>query len=61
MVPSTGKLNGRMPLEFVTEETVDISECPDFYFHDRGWFKQDASFGETKLGRWLGLQMAMDP
>ena len=52
---NAGKLNGRTPLEFVTGETVDISEFLDFESYDRVWFKQDAGFGETKLGRWIGV------
>ena len=52
---NAGKLNGRTPLEFVTGETVDISEYLEFDFYDRVWFKQDAGVGDNKLGRWIGV------
>ena len=52
---NSGKLNGRTPLEFVTGETVDISEYMDFDFYDRVWFKQYSGVVETKIGRWIGV------
>ena len=51
----SGGLNGRTPLEYITGETVDISEYLDFGFFDRVWFKQEAGIGETRLGRFLGI------
>ena len=52
---NSGKLNGKMPLEFVTGETVNISEYLEFDFCDIVWFKQYSGVGDTKLGRWIGV------
>ena len=49
-----GTFQGRTPLEFLTEETPNISEYLDFVWYDRVWYKEDAGLGETKLGRFLG-------
>jgi hypothetical protein len=48
-------LDGKCPLERVIGESVDISEYLDFGFYDWAWYKENASLGETKLGRWLGV------
>ena len=48
-------LQGRAPLEALTGETPDISQCLDFGFYDRVWFKEDAGLGESKIGRFLGV------
>jgi hypothetical protein len=48
-------LDGRCPLERVTGETVNISEYLDFGFYDWVWYRENASLGVTKLGRWLGV------
>ena len=48
-------LQGRTPLEALTGETPDISQCLDFVFYDRVWFKEVAGLGDTKLGRLLGV------
>ena len=51
---TAGKLQGRTPLEFLTGETPDISEYLYFGWYDRGWYKEDAGLGDTKLVRFLG-------
>ena len=48
-------LHGRMGLEKATVETPEISEYIDFGFYDPCWYKENASMGETKMGRWLGV------
>ena len=52
---SAGNLHDRTGLEKVTGETPEISEYVDFSFYDWCWYKENASMGEMKLGRWLGL------
>ena len=49
------RLDGCVPLESVTGETVDISEYLDFGFYDYVWYHDNAGLGEKKLGRWLGV------
>lgn len=46
---------GRTPLEIITGDTPDISEYLDFGIYDWVLFKENAGFGETKLGRMLGI------
>ena len=48
-------LKGRTPLEWVTGDTVDISEYLDFGFYNWCWYHENAGLGPTKLGRWLGV------
>ena len=48
-----GKLQGQTTLEFLTEETPDISEYLDFVWFDIVWYKEDAGLGDTNLGRFL--------
>ena len=48
-------LKGRTPLERITGDTADISECHDFSFYDWCWYHENAGLGPTKLGRWLGV------
>jgi hypothetical protein len=52
---SSGKLQGRTPIEAVMGETPDISEYLDFGCCDWVWFKRDAGIGEIELGRFLGI------
>jgi hypothetical protein len=54
-------LNGRCPLEKITGESVDITEYLDVGFYDWIWLKENASLGETKLGRWLGVSHHVGP
>ena len=49
------RINGGVPLQNVTGETVDISEYLDFGFYDRVWYHDNAGLGETLPGRWLGV------
>ena len=55
MASDAGTLHGRTGLEKVTGETPEISEYTDFGFYDPCWYKENASMGETKMGRWLGV------
>ena len=52
---NSGCLQGRTPLEQLTGETPNISEYLDFSFYDWCSYNDNASVGETKLGRWLGV------
>ena len=49
------RINGNVPLQAVTGETVDISEYLDFGFYDRVWFHENAGLGEPVPGRRLGI------
>ena len=49
-----------MRLEKVTRETPEISEYVNFSFYDWCWYKENASMGEMKLGRWLGISHQTD-
>jgi hypothetical protein len=49
------RINGCVPLQAVTGETVDISEYLDFGFYDRIWYHGNAGLGEPMPGRWLGV------
>ena len=49
------RLDGGVPLEQVTGETVDISEYLDFGFYDFCWVRENAGLGENVLCRWLGI------
>ena len=48
-------LKGRTPLEWITGDSVDISEYLDFSFYDWCCYHDNAGPGPTKLGRWLGV------
>ena len=48
-------LKGRTPLEQITGDMVDISECLDFSFYDWCWYHDNTGLGLTKLGRWLSV------
>ena len=50
-----GSLHYHTSLEEVTGETLDISDYLDFSFYDWCWYNDNASLGETKLGKWLGI------
>ena len=54
-------LGGRTPIEHITGDTPDISEYVDFRFYDFVWFKGNAGFDETELGRWLGVSHRTGP
>ena len=51
----TADLKCRTPLEWVTGDTVDISEYLDFSFYDWCRYHENAGLGPMKLGRWLGV------
>ena len=50
-----GDLSNRTSLEWVTGDTVDISEYLDFGFYNWCWYHENTGLGPTKLGRWLGV------
>ena len=50
-----GGLDGCIPIEFVTGETVDITEYLDFRFYDQVWYHENAELGEWIHSRWLGV------
>jgi hypothetical protein len=50
-----GGLPGACPLEAVTGETTDVSECLDFGFYDHVSYKENAGLGMTAVGRLLGV------
>ena len=50
---TAGSINGVIPLEQVTGETLDISEYLDFGFYDKVWYKDNSRLGELLPGRWL--------
>ena len=55
MASTSRHLNARIPLEQLTGEMPDISECNNFLFYDLCWYNNNAGLGETKLGRLLGV------
>jgi hypothetical protein len=46
--------------EYVTGETVDISEYLNFGFYDRVSYKENAGLGAPAIGRWLGVSHRVD-
>ena len=50
-----GGIDGCIPIELVTGETVDISEYLDFRFYDQVWYHKNAGLGERLHGRWIGV------
>ena len=52
---------GRTPLEIITGDTPDISEYLDFGIYDWVLYKDNAGYGETKLGRMLGVSHRVGP
>ena len=54
-VSSSRYADGRTSLEIITGETPDISEYLDFSFYDWVVYRNNASLGETSLGRWIGV------
>ena len=49
------RVDGGVPIQRITGETVDISNYLEFGFYDRVWYRDNAGLGEQKLGRWLGV------
>ncbi len=49
-----GGSRGTWPLQDVTGETPDTSECLDFGFYDHVSHKENAGLGNAAVGRWLG-------
>jgi hypothetical protein len=52
---SVFSLNGRVPIERVTGETVDISEYVDMSFYDWVHFIESDQLEAPQIGRWLGI------
>ena len=44
-----------MPLEFVTDETPDVSEYLDFGFYDWVTYRKNTGLGQPEVGRWIGV------
>jgi hypothetical protein len=49
------RINGGIPLQKVTGETVDISNYLEFRFYDTVAYRENAGLSEAKIGRWLGV------
>jgi hypothetical protein len=49
------RIDGGIPLQKVTGETVDISNYLDFAFYDHVVYRDNAGLSESKIGRWLGV------
>lgn len=49
------RIDGGVPLEKVTGETVDISNYLDFGFYDHVHYRDNAGLAEQRVGRWLGI------
>lgn len=60
-VTSSAYAQGRTPLEIITGDTPDISEYLDFGIYDWVLYKDNAGYGETKLGRMLGVSHRVGP
>lgn len=52
---SVFSLNGRVPIEYVTGETVDISEYLDMSFYDWVHYIEGEKLEAPSIGRWLGV------
>ena len=48
-------LNGRVPIEHITGESVDISEYIDMSFYDWVHFVEGERLEAPAIGRWLGV------
>ena len=53
--------NGRTPIEIITGDTPDISEYLDFGLYDWVLYKSNSGYGETQLGRMLGVSHRVGP
>ena len=49
------RLDGGVPLQNVTGETVEIWEYLDFAFYDLIWYRDNDGLGPQWIGRWLGV------
>ena len=49
----SSKLQGSIPLEYMTGETPDISDYLDFGWYGRVRYKEDTGLGEIKIGRFI--------
>ena len=50
------RIDGGVPLQFVTGDTIDISDHIEFGFYNRVWYRDNAGLdGGPKPGRWLGV------
>jgi hypothetical protein len=48
-------INGGVPLQGITGDTIDISNYLEFGFYDRVWYIDNGGMAEIKPGRWLGV------
>ena len=51
----SNRIDGGVPLQIVTGETVDISNYMEFSFYDRIWFRDNIGLAPPSPGRWLGV------
>lgn len=51
----THRIDGGVPLQLVTGDTVDISNYLEFGFYDRVWYRDNVGLAEPLPGRWLGV------
>jgi hypothetical protein len=49
------RIDGGIPLEKVTGETIDTSNYLDFGLYDHVVYRDNAGLSEPKIGRWLGV------
>jgi hypothetical protein len=49
------RIDGRIPLQKVNGETVDVSNYLDFGFYDHVVHRGNKGLSESKIGRWLGV------
>ena len=49
------RVDGGVPLQGITGDTIDISNYLEFGFYDRVWYRDNAGLGEIHTGRWLGV------
>jgi hypothetical protein len=51
----SNRIDGGIPLQKVTGESVDISNYLDFGFYDHVIYRDNAGLSESKIDRWLGV------
>lgn len=49
------RVDGGIPLQKITGETVDIANYLEFGFYDRVWYRDNVGTAELLPGRWLGV------
>lgn len=49
------RIDGGIPLQQVTGDTIDISNYLEFGFYDRVWYRDNVGLAAPLPGRWLGV------